>query len=141
MKDKIEFVLAQFNAVVGDLVGNTDRIIKIIEDNRSYGSHNVVVFPEFLALCGYMPEDLLFRKDFALEVKKSINRIIGHVESDEYIIFGAPHYSENLSEIWNSAYLINNKKIEAIYDKQMLPNYGVFDEKRYFSKGKENFFF
>ena len=140
MKDKIEFVLAQFNAVVGDLVGNTDRIIKIIEDNRSYGSHNVVVFPE-LALCGYMPEDLLFRKDFALEVKKSINRIIGHVESDEYIIFGAPHYSENLSEIWNSAYLINNKKIEAIYDKQMLPNYGVFDEKRYFSKGKENFFF
>ena len=112
MKEKIEFVLAQFNAVVGDLDGNTDRIIKIIEDNRSYGSHNIIVFPE-LALCGYMPEDLLFRKDFALEVKKSIDRIIRHVGRDEYLIFGAPHYSENLLEIWNSAYLINNKNIKA----------------------------
>ena len=140
MKDKIEFVLAQFNAVVGDLEGNTDRIIKIIEENRSYGANKVIVFPE-LALCGYSPEDLLLREDFALEIKKCIKRIMGHVENNEYLILGAPRYSKDLKKIWNSAYIINNKNIKLVYDKQILPNYGVFDEKRYFSKGEENLVF
>ena len=140
MKENIEFVLAQFNAVVGDLEGNTDRIIKIIKDNRSYGSDKVIVFPE-LALCGYSPEDLLLRKDFALEIKKCIDRISSNIESNEYLILGAPHYSEDLSKIWNSAYLINNNGIKSVYDKQILPNYGVFDEKRYFEKGDKNLVF
>ena len=140
MNDKIEIVLAQFNAVVGDLDGNTERIISIIKDNRSYGSPRIFVFPE-LALCGYSPEDLLFREDFAIAINKSISKIVDNIKSDEYLILGAPHYSDDLSKIWNSAYLINNKGIKSIYDKQILPNYGVFDEKRYFIKGSDNLVF
>ncbi len=140
MNDKIEIVLAQFNAVVGDLDGNTERIIRIIKDNRSYGSPRIFVFPE-LALCGYSPEDLLFREDFAIAINKSISKIVDNIKSDEYLILGAPHYSDDLSKIWNSAYLINNKGIKSIYDKQILPNYGVFDEKRYFITGSDNLVF
>ena len=140
MNDKIEIVLAQFNAVVGDLDGNTERIISIIKDNRSYGSPRIFVFPE-LALCGYSPEDLLFREDFAIAINKSISKIVDNIKSDEYLILGAPHYSDDLSKIWNSAYLINNKGIKSIYDKQILPNYGVFDEKRYFITGSDNLVF
>ena len=96
MNDKIEIVLAQFNAVVGDLDGNTERIISIIKDNRSYGSPRIFVFPE-LALCGYSPEDLLFREDFAIAINKSISKIVDNIKSDEYLILGAPHYSDDLS--------------------------------------------
>ena len=108
MKDTVEIVLAQFNAVVGDLDGNTDRIIKIIKDNRSYGTSKILVFPE-LALCGYSPEDLLFRKDFAEAVNKSMAKIASYIENDEFCILGAPNYSDNYSNIYNSAYLLNNK--------------------------------
>ena len=140
MKDTVEIVLAQFNAVVGDLDGNTDRIIKIIRNNRSYGTSKILVFPE-LALCGYSPEDLLFRKDFAEAVDKSMAKIASYIENDEFCILGAPNYSDNYSNIYNSAYLLNNKEIKSIYDKQILPNYGVFDEKRYFSTGNKNLIF
>jgi len=63
MKDKIEFIIVQFNAIVGDLDGNTNRIIETISKNRSLNSTKVFVFTE-LALCGYSPEDLLLRHDF-----------------------------------------------------------------------------
>tara|TARA_B100000575_G_C23123434_1_gene650478 strand:- start:799 stop:2430 length:1632 start_codon:yes stop_codon:yes gene_type:complete len=138
MKEKLEVVIAQFNSIVGDLNGNTDKIIEIIKENRSLDTKKIIIFPE-LALCGYSPEDLLLRKDFSIAVKKSIEKIKENVESNEYLVLGAPNYSEDMSEIWNSAYIINNKKINHIYDKQFLPNYGVFDEKRYFSKGNGNF--
>ena len=138
MKEKVEVVIAQFNSIVGDLCGNTDKIINIITENRSLDIKKIIIFPE-LALCGYSPEDLLLRKDFSIAVKSSIEKIIENVGSNEYLILGAPNYSEDMSEIWNSAYVMNNKKINHIYDKQFLPNYGVFDEKRYFSKGNSNF--
>ena len=138
MKEKVEVVIAQFNSIVGDLCGNTDKIINIITENRSLDIKKIIIFPE-LALCGYSPEDLLLRKDFSIAVKSSIEKIKENVGSNEYLILGAPNYSEDMSEIWNSAYIMNNKKINHIYNKQFLPNYGVFDEKRYFSKGNSNF--
>ena len=138
MKEKVEVVIAQFNSIVGDLCGNTDKIINIITENRSLDIKKIIIFPE-LALCGYSPEDLLLRKDFSIAVKSSIEKIKENVGNNEYLILGAPNYSEDMSEIWNSAYIMNNKKINHIYDKQFLPNYGVFDEKRYFSKGNSNF--
>ena len=138
MKEKVEVVIAQFNSIVGDLCGNTDKIINIIRENRSLDIKKIIIFPE-LALCGYSPEDLLLRKDFSIAVKSSIEKIKENVGNNEYLILGAPNYSEDMSEIWNSAYIMNNKKINHIYDKQFLPNYGVFDEKRYFSKGNSNF--
>tara|TARA_B100000575_G_scaffold126227_1_gene100669 strand:+ start:1771 stop:3402 length:1632 start_codon:yes stop_codon:yes gene_type:complete len=138
MKEKVEVVIAQFNSIVGDLCGNTDKIINIITENRSLDIKKIIIFPE-LALCGYSPEDLLLRKDFSIAVKSSIEKIKENVGSNEYLILGAPNYSEDMSELWNSAYIMNNKKINHIYNKQFLPNYGVFDEKRYFSKGNSNF--
>ena len=137
MEQNIKFIIAQFNAVVGDIEGNTNRIIDIIVNNRELNCIKIFVFPE-LALCGYLPEDLLFRSDFKLSVQKAIDKITSSVESNEYLILGAPHYSNNNSQIWNSAYVINNKSIKHIYNKQILPNYGVFDEKRYFSNGDKN---
>jgi len=137
MEQNIKFIIAQFNAVVGDIEGNTNRIIDIIVNNRELNCIKIFVFPE-LALCGYLPEDLLFRSDFKLSVQKAIDKITSSVESNEYLILGAPNYSNNNSQIWNSAYVINNKSIKYIYNKQILPNYGVFDEKRYFSNGDKN---
>ena len=137
MKEKIEFVIAQFNAVVGDIEGNTNRILKIIDDNRSLDAIKVFIFPE-LALCGYMPEDLLFREDFANKTKMAISGLKEHISSNEYLILGAPKYSKDVSDIRNSVFILNNREIKDIYDKQTLPNYGVFDEKRYFKKGNKN---
>ncbi len=136
MKNKIEFIIAQFNAVVGDIDGNYKRIIDIVDSNRELNATKVFIFPE-LALCGYSPEDLLFREDFANKIKNSIFKIKEHIKSNEYLIIGAPRYSDDCTKVWNSAFIINNKKIIKTYDKQLLPNYGVFDEKRYFEKGKK----
>ena len=137
MKEKIEFIATQFNAVVGDIEGNSKRIIDIILSNRSLTTTKVFIFPE-LVLCGYSPEDLLFREDFAKKINNAINEIENIVENNEYLILGAPRYSKNYNKVWNSAFIINNKKTISIYDKQILPNYGVFDEKRYFEKGCKN---
>ena len=137
MKGKVEFIIAQFNAVVGDIEGNLEKIIDIIDKNRKLNAPKVFVFPE-LALCGYSPEDLLFREDFSVKINKSITKIQNYIKSNEYLILGAPRYSDDFSKVFNSAYIIHNKKLLDIYDKQFLPNYGVFDEKRYFSQGKKN---
>ena len=137
MKGKIEFIIAQFNAIVGDIDGNLKKIIDIIDNNRGLNATKVFIFPE-LALCGYSPEDLLFREDFAEKVNNSILELSQQIKSNEYLIIGGPRYSDDYSKVWNSAFIINNKKVIETYDKQFLPNYGVFDEKRYFEKGKEN---
>ena len=137
MKGKVEFIIAQFNAVVGDIEGNLEKIIDIIDKNRKLNAPKVFVFPE-LALCGYSPEDLLFREDFSVKINKSITEIQNYIKSNEYLILGAPRYSDDFSKVFNSAYIIHNKKLLDIYDKQFLPNYGVFDEKRYFDQGKKN---
>ena len=137
MNDKINFIIAQINPVVGDISANTERIIDIVIKNRELNSTKIFVFPE-LALCGYSPEDLLFRQDFVKSINKAIDKIRKFIEINEYIIFGSPYYSSDLTKIWNSAFVINNKDIINIYKKQILPNYGVFDEKRYFEKGDEN---
>ena len=140
MEQNIKFIVAQFNAVVGDIDGNTNRIIDIIISNRELNCKKIFIFPE-LALCGYLPEDLLFRSDFTIAVQKAIDKITSSVESNEYLVLGAPNYSKDNTQMWNSAYIINNKSIKHIYNKQILPNYGVFDEKRYFSNGSENLVF
>ena len=137
MKGKVEFIISQFNAVVGDIEGNLEKIIDIVDKNRQLNAPKVFVFPE-LALCGYSPEDLLFREDFSIKINQSIIKIQNYIKSNEYMILGAPRYSDDFSKVFNSAFIINNKKLLDIYDKQFLPNYGVFDEKRYFDQGIKN---
>ncbi len=137
MSDKLEFLMVQFNPIVGDISGNTDKILKIIGENNKSNNTRIFVFPE-LSLCGYTPEDLLFRKDFKSSIVCHIDLIRNSIKSNEYLILGAPSFSEDLKKIWNSAYIFNDKKIIHIYNKQILPNYGVFDEKRYFQSGTKN---
>ena len=86
-----------------------------------------------MALTGYPPEDLLFRDGFMTQVEEQIDFLCDSIPSSISVLFGAP--SRNDDFLFNSAYCIQNNRISHIYHKQELPNYGVFDEKRYFSSG------
>ena len=123
--------MAQLDCVVGDLHGNADRIISACRRSRDEFSADVVVFPE-LALTGYPPEDLLLRPHFIDLVDELLARLkqdIGQVTA----IVGHPLRCEG--QLYNAASVIRNGEIIASYRKQQLPNYSVFDEKRYFSPG------
>ena len=90
-------------------------------------------------MTGYPPEDLLFRDGFINQVKDEITNFCNLAPSDVSILFGAPNKTDDF--LFNSAYLIQHNRIINIYNKQELPNYGVFDEKRYFSSGDDSFVF
>ncbi|MEI7641322.1 MAG: NAD+ synthase [bacterium] len=135
-KDKsvrtIRFALAQLNTSVGDLKGNTDKILKLMAQAKKSGA-DMVLFPE-LAVTGYPPEDLLLKKKFVkdniTEIKKIAAKTVGITAVAGYI-------NEQNGKIYNSAVVMSAGKIKITYDKINLPNYGVFDEKRYFTKGAE----
>ena len=133
----IKIQIAQINPIVGDIKSNAKKIIALSIEASENGAH-LVVFPE-LALTGYPPEDLLLRNGFIDQVKNEINIICELIPSNIFVLFGAP--SQIDKNLYNSAYLIHDNKIQNIYNKQELPNYGVFDEKRYFTSGKESFSF
>ncbi len=126
----LRFAVGQFNFLVGGIEANTKKILDAMQKAREL-KIDFLIFPE-LALCGYPPEDLLLRKDFKQQINEALKAIQAH-SSDIPILLGHPHYTEQ--GIYNSASLIENKKIVATYHKQCLPNYGVFDERRYFIPG------
>ncbi|MEW4983283.1 MAG: NAD+ synthase [Cycloclasticus sp.] len=126
----MKIALVQFNPVVGDLIGNADRIIaychRAIEQQAM-----AIVFPE-LAITGYPPEDLLLRDDFINAVEKQLERI--SIECPLLtVIIGYPEKGEGV--LYNSVAVVQAGELVANYRKQQLPNYGVFDEKRYFQAG------
>jgi NAD+ synthase (glutamine-hydrolysing) len=127
---RISVGLAQVNQVVGDFQGNSKKIIHYIRMAKSRGA-DVVLFPE-LSVSGYPPEDLLLRSDFLEENERALSRIVKATE-DILAVVGFVRRNEH---IYNSAAIIYNKKIHACYDKIFLPNYGVFDEYRYFGTGR-----
>ena len=129
----LNIVLAQINTHTGNISANSKKIIATIDQAKKKHQADLVIFPE-LILSGYPPEDLLLRQDFIEEIKQSLNKIVQHCH-DIYVILGYPQQS-NLG-LHNSAAVIHNKKIIATYYKQCLPNYSVFDEKRYFIPGNE----
>ena len=128
---RFRIALAQINTTVGDLDGNAAKIVDYIGHARELGA-DVVAFPE-LAVTGYPPEDLLFKRQFiddnkarALEVAAAsteIASIFGFVDSDP--------------DVYNAAAVANDGKVVGVYHKMHLPNYGVFDEERYFEAGGE----
>ena len=126
----LSFVLAQKNWRVGDIEGNTQQIIELMQ---SHSSHDLIIFSE-LAICGYPPEDLIYRDDFknrcqqALSAIKQASRQCG-------VIVGHPHWQDGL--VYNSLSLFFAGQQLACYHKQQLPNYDVFDEKRYFAAGEQ----
>ena len=133
----IRIQIAQFNPIVGDIKLNAQKMLDLSIEANNAGAH-LIIFPE-LALTGYPPEDLLFRDGFINQVKHEITNFCNSAPSDISILFGAPNKTDDF--LFNSAYLIQNNRIINIYNKQELPNYGVFDEKRYFSSGDDSFVF
>ncbi len=127
----ISIGIAQLNQVVGDFTGNSERIVRCIRAAKVRGA-DIVVFPE-LAVTGYPPEDLLLRPDFVEESERAIRGIAAETQ-DILAVVGFVRREEH---IYNSAALIYRGRIHACYDKMYLPNYGVFDENRYFCAGRQ----
>lgn len=131
MSNDLRIIVAQLNFWVGDIKGNTEKIIHSAQIARDELKGDIVVFPE-LALSGYPPEDLLLRQDFHYQIAQALQAIQAQTHGI-VIILGHPHH--NRHHTYNAASVIRDGKILLTYHKQLLPNYGVFDEKRYFSPG------
>ena len=129
----LRIVLAQLNPLVGDIENNLVKIKKAALHAKNVLHANVVVFPE-MALAGYPPEDLLLRSEFYDRINLAIDNLKQFLP-DTYLIIGYPE--QNHIGNYNSAGVFYDGKIIANYHKQLLPNYGVFDEKRYFKSGKK----
>ena len=126
----LRIALAQINPTVGDFDGNIAKIVSEIEKAKDV-SADIITFPE-LAICGYPPEDLLLKPKFLRDNRDALDEIIKRTED----IVAVVGFADALdSEVFNSAALIDNKSLIGIYHKIELPNYGVFDEKRYFKPG------
>ena len=128
----LRIAVAQFNATVGDLTGNVERIVQCAVEAKARGAQ-VLLTPE-LALCGYPPEDLLLRPDFYRACQRALDDLIARV-GDIAVIVGHPE--EHQGERYNAATVIQNGRKIAVYRKISLPNYEVFDEERYFQPGTE----
>jgi NAD+ synthase (glutamine-hydrolysing) len=125
----LRIALAQINPTVGDIEGNSSKIIDHIKKAKTAGS-DLVAFPE-LAITGYPPEDLLLKTEFIDDNLNALERVRKNV-GDITAIVG---FVDRKDDIYNAAAIIYNKKIIDTYHKMYLPNYGVFDEYRYFQSG------
>jgi NAD+ synthase (glutamine-hydrolysing) len=132
MTDTLRIALAQVNLSVGDVAGNTCRIIDSLHELRQLGA-DLVLFPE-LAVCGYPPEDLLFHAGLRRQVGAAMDSIRA-ASAGLTAVVGYPEYAED--RIYNAAAVYRDGQLLASYRKQLLPNYRVFDEQRYFTAGAE----
>ena len=129
----MKICMAQINTVVGDITGNTDRVLAVCHAQHADGIQ-MVVFPE-LTLTGYPPEDLLLRGDVLLRTEAAVQRLCHELPADLLVVVGYPKARGDA--LFNTAGVITDQQVAAEYDKQCLPNYQVFDEKRYFDAGTE----
>ena len=130
-KNILRLAMAQINTCVGDFPGNTRKIISAIDQARKAGC-DIITFPE-LSICGYPPEDLLFKDSFIQENLRRLDEI-RKITTRLVAIVG--FVDKHKRRLFNSAAIISEQKIIDIYHKIHLPNYGVFDEKRYFTSGE-----
>ena len=128
---RLRLGMAQINTTVGDFQGNTQKILEAIAHGRSLGV-DLLSLPE-LAVCGYPPEDLLLKPQFIKENLRAIKKMEKHT-SGLTIIVG---FVDAQGDIYNAAAVIHDGKLAGIYHKIYLPNYGVFDENRYFQAGQD----
>jgi len=127
----VRVALAQINSTVGDLEGNTSKIVHCISEASARGA-DVIVFPE-LAVCGYPPEDLLLRPRFVAQNLHCLEQIAEQTHGPLVVV----GFVDSDSDVYNAAAVINDGHIAHVYHKVFLPNYGVFDENRYFREGHE----
>ena len=133
MADSLNVVLAQLNLLVGDIDGNAERIITSAKQAFDNQSAHLIVFPE-LTLTGYPPEDLLIRPSLQARIERALEKIL-EADLPGYIVVGFP---EQLNcSLYNTLALIKGRERLATYHKQCLPNYQVFDERRYFKPGND----
>lgn len=128
---KLRISMSQINVTVGDFSGNTQKILEAIAEARSLGA-DIVTFPE-LAICGYPPEDLLFKPQFIKENLRCLDKIIENTAQITAVV----GFVDAKEDIFNAAAIISDGKLCSVYHKIYLPNYGVFDENRYFQAGRE----
>jgi len=128
----LRIAVAQFNATVGDLTGNVERIMACVAEAKARGAQ-VLLTPE-LALCGYPAEDLLLRPDFYRACSRALADLAARVDGITLVV---GHPEEHEGCCYNAATVIENGQQKAVYRKIRLPNYEVFDEKRYFEAGSE----
>ncbi|CCE22570.1 NAD+ synthase [Methylotuvimicrobium alcaliphilum] len=133
----LRIAIAQSNFRVGDIKANTEKIIAQALDSRDRLKADIVIFPE-LSVTGYPPEDLLLRPDFIARAQHAATMIVEQVQ-DIDVVFGYPEQSGG--KLFNSAVVCRSGEIIARYHKNVLPNYGVFDEQRYFTAGSETALF
>lgn len=126
----IRFGIAQINSTVGDLNGNTSKIVEFIGLAKSRGV-DLLAFPE-LAVTGYPPEDLLLKPQFIKQNRESLDKIAEHTSGIATIV----GFVDTDGDLYNAAAVLYNKRLVGVYHKFHLPNYGVFDENRYFQAGK-----
>src|SRR2546429_9329888 len=129
----MRLALAQINPIVGDLAGNRALILEQLEDAKGAGA-DLVLFPE-LAVTGYPPEDLLLRPGFVRAAERPLNEIARAARGIVALV-GAPLFDRDL---FNACAVCAAGEVKALYRKRFLPNYGVFDEDRYFAPGDDLF--
>ena len=128
---ELRVAMAQVNATVGDFEGNGDKIIRAVGEARSLGV-DLIAFPE-LAVCGYPPEDLLLKPQFIAENLRALERV-RQASAGITVVVG---FVDAAEDVFNAAAVIHDGRLVDVYHKVYLPNYGVFDEDRYFRAGNE----
>jgi NAD+ synthase (glutamine-hydrolysing) len=127
----MRLALAQINSVVGDIDGNAARVVEWLEQARARQA-DLVLFPE-LVITGYPPEDLLLRPGFVRAARRAVDAV-AKATRGVTVLLGAPHLD---ADLFNACYVLAHGEVRSIYRKRYLPNYGVFDEDRYFASGRD----
>jgi NAD+ synthase (glutamine-hydrolysing) len=130
----LRIAIAQLNLLVGDVNGNAARVVEAADHARNQLRAQAVLFPE-LTLAGYPPEDLLLRGDFLAQIERALHDASSRVPRGIDVIVGFPE--KRGTQLYNSAAVLRDGTVHVVYRKHALPNYGVFDEKRYFTPGNE----
>jgi NAD+ synthase (glutamine-hydrolysing) len=128
---RLRIGMAQINTTVGDFAGNMRKMIRSIDEARLLGV-DLLTFPE-LAVCGYPPEDLLLKPHFIQENLKALERMV-LTSAGITLVIG---FVDSKGDIYNAAAIAHDGRLVGVYHKMYLPNYGVFDENRYFRAGEE----
>ena len=129
----MKVVMGQLNTFVGDIQGNVDKVIQVARDADTGDDPILLVFPE-LTLTGYPPEDLLMRDSLQAQIEAALLELTEKLPPHLYVVVGYPRRESN--HLYNAAGILHDGMLVGEYFKQRLPNYQVFDEKRYFSEGQ-----